>query len=283
MLLTLPVPPRSRELTHTSPRPVRISTCQQVNIAMHYNTGTVQYNKAIAATTCMSMTQLGQKTSHATTQAGATQRVPYARDRASVAGAVQGVRRCREMVLGSMLPGRTRVSTLLHPYGTSVFLTPKLERRTIGRVRRAEMGWDGKMFEPWPESANDRGDQDCDCDECGVSKRRKRSRCLLLPGSDEDAGSSIQPPPLAAPSLPAQSSAPTTPGAPSTNLAAEAESGREMGQAAAPAAAAGAAAGAAAETAPQLDEWAVEGARHLKPSAERFYAARVDRAPRASA
>ena len=145
------------------------------------------------------------------------------------------------------------------------------------------MGWDGKMFEPWPESANDRGDQDCDCDECGVSKRRKRSRCLLLPSSDEDAGSSIQPPPLASPSLPAQPSAPTTPGAPSTNLAAEAESGREMGQAAAPAAAAGAAAGAAAETAPQLDEWAVEGARHLKPSAERFYAARVDRALRASA
>ena len=141
------------------------------------------------------------------------------------------------------------------------------------------MGWDGKMFEPWPESANDRGDQDCDCDECGVSKRRKRSRCLLLPSSDEDAGSSIQPPPLASPSLPAQPSAPTTPGAPSTNLAARAESGREMVQAAAPAVAAGA----AAETAPQLDEWAVEGARHLKPSAERFYAARVDRALRASA
>ena len=138
------------------------------------------------------------------------------------------------------------------------------------------MGWDGKMFEPWPESANDREDQDCDCgDECSVSKRRKKSRCLLLPSSDEDAGSSIQPPPLASPSLPAQPSAPTTPGAPSINLTAEAESGREMGQAAAPAA--------AAETAPQLDEWAVEGTRHLKPSAERFYAARVDRAPRASA
>ena len=62
------------------------------------------------------------------------------------------------------------------------------------------MGWDGKMFEPWPVSAGDGEDQDCDCDECGVSKRPKRRRCLILPSGDEDAG--IQPQALASPPVP---------------------------------------------------------------------------------
>ena len=62
------------------------------------------------------------------------------------------------------------------------------------------------MFEPWPVSGGDREDQDCDCDECGVSKRPKRRRCLILPSGDEDAG--IQPQALASPPVP---SAPTAP------------------------------------------------------------------------
>ena len=162
-----------------------------------------------------------------------------------------------------------------------------------GKTDNSQMKWDGKMFEPWPESANDRGNQDCDCDECDTkTKRRKLSRCLLLPSSDGDAGSSIQPPPLASPPLPAQPSAPTAPGAPSTRLTAEAESGRERGQAAEAAAEAAAAAGAGlgegTGTAPQLDAWTVEGdpstewtVEGVKPSAERIYAARADDALRA--
>ena len=144
------------------------------------------------------------------------------------------------------------------------------------------MGWDGKMFEPWPVSAGDGEDQDCDCDECGVSKRPKRRRCLILPSGDEDAG--IQPQALASPPVP---SAPTAPGAtdaPSTHLTAQTGSEREMGPAAEPAvqltaepaaSAAGAGLGADTETAPQLDErrigaqGAPRPARHAAPPARR--------------
>ena len=138
------------------------------------------------------------------------------------------------------------------------------------------MGWDGKMFEPWPVSAGDREDQDCDCDECGVSKRPKRRRCLILPSGDEDAG--IQPQALASPPV---LSAPTALGAPSTHLTAQTGSEREMGPAAEPAAEPAAAVepaaglGADTETAPQLDERrsGAQGAprpeRHAAPPARR--------------
>ena len=137
------------------------------------------------------------------------------------------------------------------------------------------------MFQPWPEAANG-GDPGCDCDECGVSKRRKRSR-NVLPSSN--GGPSVTAPPL-----PAQPPAPTAPGAPSPHVAAEAESRRKLGQASEPAVqlAAGAGLRDGAETAGllQLDEWTVEGDSgtewivegdcYLRESAERIYATRTN-------
>lgn len=155
----------------------------------------------------------------------------------------------------------------------------------IGTDRQAlvrSMGWDGKMFEPWPVSAGDRDDQDCDCDECGVSKGPKRRRRLILPSGEEDAG--IQPQELALPPRPSAPPAPGAPGASFTRLTAQTGSEREMGLAAEPVAQLAAAAavvepaaglGADTETTPQLDErcsgaqGAPRPARHPAPPARR--------------
>ena len=72
--------PESRTRAHlsTASQNLHLSTSQHCDATMH----TVhEYNKASAASRCMSMSHLGQKTSRATAQGA--QRVLYARDRAS--------------------------------------------------------------------------------------------------------------------------------------------------------------------------------------------------------
>ena len=112
------------------------------------------------------------------------------------------------------------------------------------------------MFEPWPESANDRNNQDCDCDECGgseggLSKQRKRGRSLVLPSD----GTPLQPP------CPPTQSLTETGSKREVEQARAAEVGRESAvQPVAAARTCGAGDGA---------KWTVGEQHHLQPSMER--------------